>query len=232
MNRVRFVIYVIISILLILLCRHVYLSWQCRDLSHIAGRKEILETEDQVTAVRDVYEVVADAKEKQQTVRISERELNFYIAEKLRAEQRSSLGAIAKIKGVWVDLQPHSVELIIERRLDVSDLVDQVKEKAGFDFEVEPFDHTVSMRVTIVSEETEKGHRILTQVESGSVGKSPAPGYYVKVIQNSFNQILRVFQPELKIGYEEMVEIHVMDGVIELNPVRDTLTVETKGGVN
>lgn len=216
--------------LLAVLCLHLYLSWQVRDLSDIDGRKEILSAGADVVAAVDVYEIISKAQKQQKTVRVSERNLNFYIAQKLSGEQGGLLGSVSTIRGVWVDLQPDSIEMIIERHVDLRDVVKTLKGDVQIDFEGAPFDHTVSMLLKVVSGDAEEGHRITSQIKSGRFGQSPAPGYYAKLVQQSFEQILAVFQPELEVGYKNMVELRVLDGEIEFNPVREVITVARRKG--
>ncbi len=215
-----------------LIAVHVYLSWQVRDLSAISGRVEILmaaEEESQGSLdTLDILEEARKAKREQTKLTVSERDVNVYLAQKLVGEQIGPLGSVAQIKGVWVDFQPDQIEVIIERRIDVSEVAETVQGEKTNSSSIKPFDHTVSIVLKVVSEKTAKGQRIETLIKSATFGQSPAPGFYARLVEHGFTQILQALAEEREACYEEMAEIHVTEGAIEFNPIRDTVIVKAQ----
>eukprot|EP00112_Aurelia_sp_Birch-Aquarium-sp1_P008449 Seg19309.1 transcript_id=Seg19309.1/GoldUCD/mRNA.D3Y31 product="hypothetical protein" protein_id=Seg19309.1/GoldUCD/D3Y31 len=191
---------------------HTYFCWQPQDLSNIAGREKILKEGKSVQSV-NLLSKVQNATKDQRVVKITEEDLNRYIAANLKLEQTGVLKKYSEVKGVYVDLTPDNIEVIIERHLAQYD--DDGNPKDGT---MEPRIHTVAMKFNIYTTKEGTTTKIITKFPGGTFGKAPAPGLYVKLVKGSFDNLKKHFADELKVGYKEMVAIKIGDGYIELDP--------------
>ena len=95
----------------------IYLGFQSQDLSDIKGRME----NDRAKDPSNVPDLIRDAaKDRSNSVTITERQLNTWLATKLKARQEGHLADHVKIKGVWVRFDEEEggrAEIIIEREI-------------------------------------------------------------------------------------------------------------------
>ena len=95
----------------------IYLGFQSQDLSDIKGRSEDDRTKNP-SSVPSLIE--GAAKDRTQSVTITERQLNSWLADKLKARQEGLLADHVKIKGVWIRFDEEEggrAEIIIEREI-------------------------------------------------------------------------------------------------------------------
>lgn len=199
------------------MCAFVYFGWQKTDLTGIDGREEIIKSKGNVRAV-NVLEKLRNAYDGNYEVKLTEEELNRYIAEKLKMKQGGWMKGFATIKGVYVDLREDEIEVFIER--EIAQYGEDGKPKLDI---IKPFDQTVSMKLKVatldlVDADGKKQTSIRVDFPGGSIGKAPAPGMFVKLVQDSFAQIQQHFNDELELGYERIVRIKIGDGFITLDP--------------
>ena len=95
----------------------IYLGFQSQDLSDIKGRLE----DDRTRKPSSVPSLIKEAaKDRTESVTITERQLNSWLANKLKARQEGLLANHVKIKGVWVRFDEEEggrAEIIIEREI-------------------------------------------------------------------------------------------------------------------
>lgn len=95
----------------------IYLGFQSQDLSDIKGRME----NDRAKDPANVPDLIQDAaKDRSNSVTITERQLNTWLATKLKARQEGLLADHVKIKGVWIRFDEEEggrAEIIIEREI-------------------------------------------------------------------------------------------------------------------
>ncbi|SHJ29863.1 hypothetical protein SAMN02745181_1694 [Rubritalea squalenifaciens DSM 18772] len=198
----------------------VYFAWQPRDLSDVDGRDSKVKTAEVV----DILEKIQAAKNGLYEVTITEEDLNLYLASKLKLAQSGVIDEYVDVKGVYVDLKPDTMEIIIEREINY---VDPSAEK-GDDKEAAstipflPMDNTVSMKLKIFTTVNEKGETVrVVEFPGGSFGKAPAPGQFVLAVKDSFDQIAKHFSKEVDLAYNQMVRLEIGDGFITLDPRRE-----------
>lgn len=213
----------LIKFLVVLLCMamfggmalHTYFSWIPRDLHGVAGRQAILEKGSPAQAPA-LMERVRRAVEKKEVIKITEKEINDYIAAKMKMEQRGLFTQWTKVKGVYVDLKYQVIEVIIEREIAHYDAEGKLREDS-----FPPYPHTVSMLMRVVTTKKAKGVKSRKlSFEMGRFGRSPAPGMYVKLVKGSFDKIGNFFEQELDLLWskDSSFGIRVADGYLELDP--------------
>ncbi|MDA8976499.1 hypothetical protein N9F73_00835, partial [bacterium] len=95
----------------------IYLSFQSQDLSDIKGRMEN-DREENPSSVPGLIQLAA--KDRNNSVTITERQLNTWLATRLKARQEGLLADHVKMKGVWVRFDEEEggrAEIIIEREI-------------------------------------------------------------------------------------------------------------------
>lgn len=191
---------------------HTYFCWQPQDLTGIDGREKILKEGKDVQHV-NLLNKVNNAARDGRVVKITEEELNRYIAANLKLEQSGMMKKYSDVKGVYVDLTDDNIEVIIERNIAQYD-----EEGNPKDGTMEPRTNTVAMKFNIFTTKEGNTTKVTTKFPGGSFGKAPAPGLYVKLVKGSFDQIRQHFEDELKVGYKEVVAINIADGYMEIEP--------------
>lgn len=191
---------------------HTWLSWQPRDLSDIDGISEDAETEEEPV---NLNEKLSAALKGQYDVVLTEAEINQYIASRLELSQSSVLDRYITMKGLYVNLLPGKVEVILARRVDYPENTKKDGSKyVGF----LPTDQTVTMELLIETQKTDDGTSNILNIPGGRFGKAPAPNQFVKVIKPGFDKVAEFFEEELDLIYNQMNEIRVEDGTITLVP--------------
>lgn len=211
----RFIIYVLVLVMMVGMSCAVYLSWQPQDLSGFDGREEIAGDADK--PVVDLREKMQAAKNGLYEITITEEELNRYLASRMKLEQTGVTDEYVRVKGVYVDLKPDLMEVVIERELDYVAKDADGNESRPVSFL--PITHTVAMKLKVVTEESESGgltRRI--DFPPGRFGQVPAPGQFVQLVKPSFDKLLNFFDEEKNLGYEEMAKVEIGDGFIKMDP--------------
>ena len=167
----------------------IYLSFQSQDLTDIAGRAE----EDRSPNPSNVPAMIELAAKSRNSVNISEREINTWLANTLKARQEGMLADHVEIKGVWVrfdEIEGGRAEIIIER-------------------EIKGHPQTVSMFVRIERKKKEDG-TFTTYIHKdggrlwgllavgGKFGQARVPQGFLFFTQNSFSSLSKLFEKELK----------------------------------
>ena len=93
----------------------IYLGFQSQDLSDIKGRSEDDRTKNP-SSVPSLIE--GAAKDRTKSVTITERQLNSWLADKLKARQEGLLADHVKIKGVWVRFDEEEGGSLLEESVD------------------------------------------------------------------------------------------------------------------
>ena len=167
----------------------IYLSSQSQDLSDIRGRAE----DDREANPSSVPSLIKFAAQDQKnSVTITERQLNTWLANKLKTRQEGLLADHVKMKGVWVRFDEEEggrAEIIIER-------------------EIKGHPQTVSMFVRIERKKKEDGtfttyvHRDGGRLwgvlaAGGRFGKARVPQGFLVFTKDSFNALHDLFAEEL-----------------------------------
>lgn len=199
---------------------HVVFSWVPRPMDDIDGYVSGGLNPEKVV---DLKEKLEASIEGDYEVTVTEEEINRYLAAKLKLEQSKMVSRFVNIKGVYVDLKPDVMELIIERDFDYDENVkDDGSKLIGF----LPFQQTVSMELEILTIEDEKGGTArAVNFPGANFGTAPAPGLFVKVVKPSFDAIHEHFSEEVDLAYAKMARIKINDGHLILDPRRNVKTV-------
>ena len=166
----------------------IYLSFQSQDLSDISGRHE---TDREANPV-NIPALIEAAAKSRKNITISERQVNTWIANTLKARQEGILADHVEIKGIWVRFDEEEggrVEIIIER---------EVKDRA----------QTVSMFVRVERKKKEDGS-FTTYIHKdggslwgllpvgGKFGQARVPQGFLFFTQSSFTSLADLFETEL-----------------------------------
>lgn len=209
-SKVKLLLTLVVLVVLSALGAFVYFGWQSADLADVGGRKGIAIGNTYL----DIQTKLRNAHKNNAEVKITEVELNQYLAKNLKMSQGGFMKDFAKVKGVYVDLKPEMMEIFIER--EIAQYGDDGKAKTDV---FKPFRHTVSMKLKITEGVNDAGKpATILEFPGGTIGKSPTPGLMVLAVKASFDQLAEHFKEELDLGYDQMNTIMVGDGFIKLDP--------------
>lgn len=166
----------------------VYGSFQGQDLSDIAGYAET----DREPYQNGVPSMIALAANTRQSVEISEKLMNTWLAENIKARQEGQLADYVKLKGVWVRFEEEEggrAEIIIER-------------------EIEGRSHTVSMYLRVERKKKEDGtftnyiHKdggsfFGLLAIGGRFGSIRVPQGFLLFTQDSYRSLSNLFEEEI-----------------------------------
>ncbi|MDB2430230.1 hypothetical protein OAF13_02740 [Akkermansiaceae bacterium] len=166
----------------------VYGSFQGQDLSDIDGYDET----DREPRPSDVSIMIGMAAKLRQSVEISERQMNTWLANNIKARQEGQLADHVKLKGVWVrfeETEGGRAEIIIER-------------------EVAGRPHTVSMFIRVERKKKEDGtftnyiHKdggafLNILAIGGRFGQVRVPQGFLLFTQESFGSLSDLFETEI-----------------------------------
>lgn len=188
----------------------IYFVTQPQDLTDLQESPESSGEVDR--SARDIQEVLRKAIQGDYSVRLSEKELNGWLESQLDLNQGGELGANVSLRRVWVRLTDDVAEVIFER--DV----------AGFPM-------TTSMFLQVEQLETAEGMRTNVHLHGGGYhellpiparggrfGQLTVPQGFLNLVLPDFQKLAEVFQPEIKLGFEEMASIKIEDGYLVLDP--------------
>jgi hypothetical protein len=182
-------IFILSSILLVAgLGYGVYGSFQGQDLSDIAGYDE----SDRELRPYNVSNTIKMAAKSRQSIEITERHINTWLANNIKVRQEGQLADHVKLKGVWVrfeEVEGGRAEIIIER-------------------EIEGRSHTVSMYIRVERKKKEDGtftnyiyrdggdfFNILAI--GGRFGQVRVPQGFLLFTQDSFKALGNLFETEI-----------------------------------
>jgi len=167
----------------------IYLSFQSQDLDDIAGREET----DRQSNPSSVPGMIEFAAKSRNPITITERQINTWLANTLKARQEGTLADHVEMKGVWVrfdEAEGGRVEIIIER-------------------EIKGHPQTVSMFVRIERKKKEDGS-FTTYIHKdggrlwgllavgGKLGRARVPQGFLFFTQDAFSSLGNLFEKELK----------------------------------
>ncbi|MEJ6719574.1 MAG: hypothetical protein ACJAT6_001112 [Akkermansiaceae bacterium] len=167
----------------------IYLSFQSQDLDDIAGREEA----DRQSNPSSVPGMIEFAAKSRNPITITERQINTWLANTLKARQEGTLADYVEMKGVWVrfdEAEGGRVEIIIER-------------------EIKGHPQTVSMFVRIERKKKEDGS-FTTYIHKdggrlwgllavgGKLGRARVPQGFLFFTQDAFSSLGNLFEKELK----------------------------------
>ncbi len=167
----------------------IYLSFQPQNLSDIAGR----EADDREKSSSTVPEMIENAAKSRNPINLTERQINTWLANTLKARQEGTLADYVEMKGVWVRFDEEEggrVEIIIER-------------------EIMGRTQTLSMFVRIERKKKEDG-TFTTYIHKdggrlwgllavgGKFGQARVPQGFLFFSQNTYASLAQLFQKELQ----------------------------------
>jgi len=195
----------------------VYLFTLPGELPEISGRKEVM---DNKVKVGPLFDNVQMKIKGQQTVEISESQLNHYLASRVKAVQAGKLSEYLKIemevKGLWVKLKKDTVVFYIEREVRWGG----GKDENGVDQAIQKQDHITSFSLGVKTTEDQNGALTLTFTPGeGRVGGVPTPGLFATIAKQPFDKLRKVMEKEMQL-FSQMTSVHVHDGRIEMNAKR------------
>lgn len=167
----------------------VYYNFQPQDLSDIDGYRP----DDREQIPLSLSQVIGSAAKTRQAVELTERQVNSWLAENLKAKQEGLLADYVTLKGIWVRFEEEKngrCEIIVER-------------------EVHGHPHTVSMYVRIERKKKENGsYTTFVRKDGGNIlGLIPAGGRFGQVrmpqgfllmVAQSFESLAELFSQELE----------------------------------
>jgi len=174
----------------------IYLSLQSQNLDDITGRNESDRERNPVS----VPALIETAAKSRTDTTITERQLNTWLSDTLKARQDGLLSDWVDIKGLWVRFDEQEggrAEIIIER-------------------EIKGFPQTVSMFVRIEREKLEDGNFSTTILKEGGriwgllaaggrFGKARVPQGFLYLTRDSFESLVELFEQELEWMENEIV---------------------------
>lgn len=213
-GKIKFLFVLLIIAILAGMGSYVYFAWQKKDLSGIDGREKIMKGKS-LAGETDLLKKLQNAYDGNYVVTLTEEEINLYIAKRLRMKQDGPLKGFSTVKGVYVDLTPDHLEVFIER--EIAQYGEDGVPKTEY---LKPFDHTVSMKFNVYTYENTDNDGTTNVVEfpGGSIGKSPAPGMFVKVVKPTYDALAEFFAEEIKLAHGDIVHIKIEDGKVTLDP--------------
>lgn len=185
-----------------------------QDLTDIGGSSPSATTP--ASPPRDMKAVLTKAIEGNYSVRLSETELNHWLARELELKQGGKLAEWVTLKRVYVRLREGVAEVIIER--DV----------AGYPL-------TTSMFLQVEQTETAKG--IATEIHlhgggfhemvpvptrGGRFGQLTVPQGFLIMVMPDFRKIAGLFETEIELGFERMSRIRIEEKGLMLDPKKPT----------
>lgn len=173
------------------------------DLGDLDGRNAIVTGQQVAASPLDIR--LQTAIERDEPVTFTEAEINHWLRQRLNVKQGSDIGAYVSVQGVWVNLAPGEIELVIERELSHG------------------FLHVVTLFMKFVP--AENGFTI--HRHSSRVGQVKLPGGFARLVMPSFENMAKELTKELKLYKDESLtldkqlklhEIKVDNGRITLDP--------------
>lgn len=186
-----------------------FFASQPQDLSDIGGYGVVAEDPERG---RDVGAELRASVERGHEVRLTEAEINHWLARTLRTRQGGLLEEHVALKGVWVRLEDGVAEVVMER------------EVAGWPV-------TLSMFVSIEQTESDSGlrtalnfhggryHEMLPRPpRGGRFGQLVVPQGFLKLVLPAYRSLAEVFAAELEDGFNRMARIRIEENRLVLDP--------------
>lgn len=199
---------ILIFAILLTVAGLVYRAWTPQNLSDIAGYGET-ETNP---VVQNLPALLKKAQEGNYPLVLSEKDINLYLSNLLRAKQEGPMGVLARYKGVAVRLYDGYAEIIVVRTIG------------------DKYEQTSSLYISPESLETGDGPVIVTDYArpdlfgtipiGGRIGKLPVPQGYLVLSQPAFVSMKEALEPELEYLLDPHRPIVIKRGRLEIQPSR------------
>ena len=188
-----------------------YCVWQVAQAQNLADLTVATEAPGQVTP-RDLKTVFQKSIDGSYPLKISEEEINAYLAKTLSMKQGGACQGFASLEKVLVRLEEGRAEVIMVRK-----------------FFGRPM--TVSMWVKVEQVENDRGE-IDSQVhmeggpmrwapfinQGGRFGRLSVPQGFLHLVRASYENLAACYREELHLGFEEMSRIRMEEGALILDP--------------
>lgn len=200
----------IIFLVLLVVSIFIYRAWTPQNVNTIPGYGS---GERSHSTPQDIPALLLRAQEANYPLFLSEKDINLYLGDVLRAKQSGPMGILARYEGVAVRLYDGYAEVVIVRTL------------GGRGYR-----QTVSMYVSPESQETINGPIVVTEYAGprllggfpmgGRIGKLPVPQGYLLLIKPAFDSLAKALAPELDILLDPHRPIQIKRGELQIHPSR------------
>lgn len=193
---------------------YVYLLSLPSELPEIDGAGKIRSGKIEKTSLGDKLQLAVNSK---RSITFTEKELNHYLAEKVKLKQLGKVSEYAKVSGLWVQLEEEKITFFLERKIKVERGNDEQGNK------IEPYEqnHVVSHTYVVKSSKDANGAIEFKYADrGGKIGRVPAPGLFGMVTQAAFKPLGEIFSKEVEL-FKGMVHVYVKENEISLHPTRD-----------
>jgi hypothetical protein len=164
---------------------------------------------------RDLNKVFAESIQGAYPLRITEEEINAYIAQTIEAKQCGAASGFVRLEKVLVRLEVNRAEIILVRKIG-------------------DFDFTISLWITVNQFESHRG-QVETIIEmtggpmplfakiprGGRFGSLVVPQGFLHLVNASFIDLAEQFPDEITNGIEEMARIRIEEDALVLDPRSD-----------
>ena len=161
---------------------------------------------------RDLKKVFSQSIQDSYPLRLSEEEVNAYLAKTLQPKQDGLAAGFVKLEKVLVRLEKDRAEIIMVRKLG-------------------DWDFTISTWVAVNQTENARGEvETLIELDGGPMpffsfidrggrfGKLVVPQGFLLLVRPSFAALAAQYPEEIRLGFEEMSRIRIEDGALLLDP--------------
>lgn len=181
-----------------------------QDLSDIEGYGPGAQNQK----ARDLTAVLRESIDRGHEVTITEEELNRWIAQTLKIEQKGLLGFAVKINGLGIRLEEGEAELVVER----SFLGLKSTQSMFLQLVVEADESSSSKEVLLHGGPITKFFPPLKR--GGRFGMLTVPQGYLYLVKPCFFQLGEVCKPELHMAFGKMHNIRFEEGKVVLTPTK------------
>ena len=161
---------------------------------------------------RDLHEVLKNAVDRRYQVTLSESEINGWLGETIKIEQKGLLADHVKMSGVCVRLKDGVAEVIIERtvfgRRTTQSMFIQFKQTEG----------ATGLRTEVLLHDGPFHSTVPYLRRGGRYGKLVVPQGYIYMIQPAYTELAEVCRDEIRLAFEEMAGISIEENQLVLNP--------------
>lgn len=200
---------ILILAILLTVSALIYRAWTPQSLEEIGGYDE----EQANPVVRNLPALLKQAQDANYPVVLSERDINLYLKQVLRARQDGPLGILARYDGVAVRLYDGYAEVVIIRVLG------------------EGHKQTVSLYLSPSNQETYDGPAVVTDFYcpdllfglfpiGGRIGNVPVPQGYIALAKPAFSSLGDALEPEIELLLDAYRPIKIRKGELEIMPSR------------
>ncbi|MGA0900791.1 MAG: hypothetical protein ACO3SO_10335 [Luteolibacter sp.] len=188
-----------------------------QDLSTINGYGDGA----QIGKARDLKAVMRESLQRGHEITLSEGEINRWIGQTLKVEQKGLLGSVVKIDGLGVRLRPDEAEIVIERSFRGFKSTQSMLLQVSVDA-----DERVSSKEVILHGGPIAGFFPALK-RGGRFGCLTVPQGYIHLVKPAFFQLGDVYQEELDMAFRKMQDIRIEQGQLVLTPRPSPLTQPT-----